>query len=210
MLTGADARKSQLWPVPVRVGGVLIGVCAAVLAIAEAAHWLASHRMVGADKAGTGREAVVVLGFRNRGEHANAVNRFRLRAGMRSLSPRGTETVLVLCGGAVAGSTSEAEIMARYARGRLGYSGPILLDPCSRTTEENIRNAIPLIEDADTIKIVSNSMHAAHGRAMLWEQRPDLAERLRRGDDYRFGEQPLLKAYATLRSARRHMRMLLH
>lgn len=87
--------------------------------------------------------------------------------------------------------------MASYARAR-GFTGTIRLDTESATTWENIQNAIPLIEDADSIKIVSNSLHAEKGRVYLWKLRPDLARRLRCGADYRFGEIVLLKPAAAL------------
>lgn len=48
-------------------------------------------------------DAVVVLGYRNRGARANYINRYRVRAGLRSLDPATDDSVLVLCGGTVAG-----------------------------------------------------------------------------------------------------------
>lgn len=143
-------------------------------------------------------DAVVVLGYGNRGERANFVNRFRVRAGIRSLDPT-TQNVLVLCGGTVHSTTPEAVIMQSYARA-LGFSGPIVLDESSRSTWENIANAIPHIEHAGTIKIVSNAPHAEMGREILWRQRPDLASRLVRGREHRFGEAPLLKILGALRT----------
>lgn len=138
-----------------------------------------------------------MLGFRNRGGTANAVARYRVRAAVRSIDPGATDSVLVLCGGGV-GDVTEAEMMASYARERLGFTGPILLDTRSATTRENIQNAIPLVEDRDTIKIVSNSLHAARGRALLLSLRPDLAARLVRADEHRFGEIPLIKLIAVV------------
>jgi len=87
--------------------------------------------------------------------------------------------------------------MARYAR-ECGFTGTVRLDTTSTTTWENIQNAVPMIEDADSIKIVSNSLHAEKGRAYLWRLRPDLARRLRRGAEHRFGEILLLKPAATV------------
>lgn len=139
-----------------------------------------------------------MLGYKNRGTRANYVNRYRVRAGLRSQEPSATLSVLVFCGGAVASDISEAELMARYARDERGYTGPIRLDRDSSTTWENIQNAIPLVEDADTIKIVSNSLHAEQARAYLWQLRPDLAERLVRAQDYRFGELALVKPLAAV------------
>lgn len=237
--------------------------------------------------AGVGK-AVVVLGFANRGARANFVNRYRVRAGLRSLGSEGRRgaklrslksdglraaasrrasavrrewpvrqspgdasvsesraafadasvagiaplsavsciahssavsdivhasaaaEVLVLCGGAVSGPVPEAEVMESYARAR-GYEGPIRLDRESRSTLQNIENAIPLIEDAASVAIVSNSVHALKGRILLRRLRPDLADRLVRGADYRFGEQILVKPIAAvvgladLRALRRRM-----
>ncbi|MFC9558583.1 YdcF family protein [Agromyces sp. NPDC056965] len=176
-------------------------VVAGVIGWAELVHLRASGRRLGDAAASGTTEAVVVLGYRNRGARANALNRYRVRAGIRSRSPHMSESVLVLCGGSVAGSVPEAELMARYAR-RRGYTGPIRLERESVTTWENIRNAIPMIEDADSIKIVSNSLHAEKARAYLWELRPDLASRLRRADDHRFGELALVKPIAAVRGLR--------
>ncbi len=179
---------------------------AALLTFGEVAHWRASRRRLG-DATGTGRiEAIVVLGYRNRGHRANYMNRYRVRAALRSIDPAAGQSVLVLCGGPVAGDVPEAELMEDFARGTLGYTGPSTLDRTSMSTWENIRNAIPLIETADRIKIVSNSLHAEKGRAYLWTLRPDLASRLVRGADYRPGEIIFVKPVAAalgLRSLRR-------
>jgi hypothetical protein len=67
---------------------------------------------------------------------------------------------------------SEAELTATYARASCGYTGVLITETESRTTWENIQNVIPLIADADRIKIVSNSLHAERARAHLREQRP--------------------------------------
>ncbi|MVQ42136.1 YdcF family protein [Microbacterium sp. MAH-37] len=139
-----------------------------------------------------------MLGFRNRGTHANAVNRYRVRAALRSLSPDAGEAVLVLCGGAVGGDVPEAELLAAYAR-RRGYAGPVRLETLSRTTRENVQNATGLIEDADAIRIVSNSPHAELARAYLWELRPDLGRRLQRAKEQRLGEVLYMKPYSAVR-----------
>lgn len=191
---------------------LLVGAAglALVLAWAEVIHWKASRRGLGRRPAGVRGagdvDAVVVLGFRNRGRRANYVNRFRVRAGLRSFSATARESVLVLCGGAVGGPEAEADLMARYARDDLGYVGPVQLDRHSRSTWENIQHAIPLIEGAETIKIVSNSLHAEKGRAYLRTLRPDLADRLQRGADYRLGEALGLKVVAGVLAQRQRFR----
>jgi hypothetical protein len=95
----------------------------------------------------------------------------------------------------MAGATPEAELMACYAREVLGYQGELAVDTTSRSTWENVQNAIPLIEDAARITIVSHSLHAEKARTYLHRLRPDLAARLVRGKDYRFGEWILAKPF---------------
>lgn len=169
-----------------------------LLVWAELVHRRSSGRLLGRSRTGAPRsEAVVVLGYRNRGRRANYVNRFRVRAGLRSFDPAVADRVLVLCGGAVGGPVPEAELMARYARGR-GYAGPVLLEPDSVSTWDNIRRVIPLLEGVDSIALVSNPVHGEKARAYLWAQRPDLAARLRRAEDYRCGELLLLKPLAAV------------
>lgn len=143
-------------------------------------------------------EAVVVLGYGNRADRANFVNRYRVRAGIRSRD-RQVDSTLIFCGGTVEGDVPEAVIMERYARDELGFTGRIVLESDSRSTWENIENAIGLIEHADLIKIVSNSPHAEVAREYLRQQRPDLAERLVRADEHRFGEAVPMKIGASLR-----------
>jgi hypothetical protein len=142
---------------------------------------------------------VVVLGYRNPRPTVNAVNRWRVRAGIRSVTADGRATVVIFSGGATGSSAAEAELMADYAQSVLGFDGTVLLEDRSATTWENITNVIPLLEDVDRIKIVSQPAHALKGRAYLRRQRPDLAARLVRAEDYRLGEwtmgKPLLALY---------------
>ncbi|MGW0778057.1 YdcF family protein [Streptomyces sp. NPDC002835] len=188
-----------------RTGAAMAG--AAVLAWGEWMNWRWSRALVGHSE-GTA-EAVVVLGFRNPGATANLVNRWRVRAGIRSVAAdkaRGTR--VIFSGGAVGGGAAEARLMADYAKSVLGFDGSVLLEEESGTTWENITNVIPLLEDVDRIKIASQPAHALKARAYVRRQRPDLAERLVRADDYRPGEwilvKPLLALYGlwTLRGLR--------
>ena len=165
-----------------------------VLAWGEFEHWRSAERGLGGrpGRSGSG-EAIVVLGFRNPGHRANLINRWRVRAALRSRQPGLGPSRLVLSGGAAAGTVPEADLMAAYARDERGYPGVLITEPRSFSTWENVENAIPFIEDADRIKIVSNSLHAEQARHYLRQLRPDLAERLVPAADYRFGELILVK-----------------
>ncbi|WP_370465722.1 YdcF family protein [Nocardia sp. GTS18] len=170
----------------------------------EWVNWRASRTEARPDTGGS--EAVVVLGYRNAGRSANAMNRWRVRAGLRSLDPGASESRLVLCGGACAGPDTEASLLARYARER-GYTGELVLEESSRSTWENIAFALPFLKDVDRIKIVSLPSHAAVARRYLAEQSPELATRLVRGRDYRFGEwmplKPVIALYGVAKNLRR-------
>ena len=156
-------------------------------------------------------QAVVVLGFRNPGPAANVVNRWRVRAGLRSLDPA-ARTRLVLSGGATTSGRTEARVLADHAVAVLGYDGPLVLEEESRTTWENVARVLPLVEDADRITIVSQPAHALKARVYVARQRPDLVGRLTRGADHRWGEwlllKPALAAYGawTLRGVRGDLR----
>ncbi|MFB6805297.1 YdcF family protein [Streptomyces sp. NPDC056387] len=180
-----------------RTGLVMAG--AVTLAWGEWLNWRWSRTLVGSGGGGT--EAVVVLGYRNPQATANVITRWRVRAGIRSIAAAdgGRATRLILSGGAPGGGATEARLMADYARSVLNFDGTVLLEEQSGTTWENITNVIPLLEDVDRIKIASQPAHALKARAYLRRQRPDLAERLVRADDYRPGEwlfvKPLLALY---------------
>jgi hypothetical protein len=78
-----------------------------------------------------------------------------------------------------------------------------VLEEESRTTLENVVNAIPLVEDADRVKIVSNPLHAQKARLYLHRERPDLARKLVRAKDYRPGEWAPLKPFFAVYGLRR-------
>jgi hypothetical protein len=154
--------------------------------------------------AGSGSDQIIlVLGFRNRGTKANGLNRFRVRAGLRSIDPAAGSPVVIFCGGSVVGAVPEARLLDDYARDELGFAGRSLLETESVSTWENIAKATALIDEVllpeATICIVSNSHHAEKAREHLWQMRPDLGARLVRGADYRFGELPLVKPIAAAR-----------
>ncbi|MBP5859297.1 YdcF family protein [Streptomyces scabiei] len=184
-----------------RRGTGLVTAGVAALVWGEWLNWRWSRTLVGSTgQSGSGTEAVVVLGYRNPGPTVNPINRWRVRAGIRSVAADGGRaTVVIFSGGATGSSAAEAELMADYAQSVLGFDGTVLLEDRSTTTWENITNVIPLLEDVDRIKIVSQPAHALKARAYLRRQRPDLAARLVRAEDYRLGEwtmgKPLLALY---------------
>jgi hypothetical protein len=137
-------------PLAFSLAGSLAGLGFGILAWGEFEHWRSSRRRLGTrpGRDGTG-EAIVVLGFRNRGTRANTLNRWRVRAALRSRQPGSGPSRLVLSGGPVGGPVPEAELMACYAREERGYPGVLITELTSRSTWENVRNAIPYIEDAD-------------------------------------------------------------
>ncbi|MFI7316397.1 YdcF family protein [Streptomyces venezuelae] len=198
------------------------GVAAVVGALGwgEWLNWRWSRRLVG--DGGSGSEAVVVLGYRNPQATANLINRWRVRAGIRSITPTAAstptstptltaavthaqDTRLIFSGGTTGtgragGGTgiTEAQVMADYATSVLGFDGTVLLEERSTTTWENITNVIPFLEGVDRIKIASQPAHALKARAYLRRQRPDLAERLVRAADYRPGEWVFVKPVLAL------------
>ncbi|MEU6617819.1 YdcF family protein [Streptomyces parvus] len=179
-----------------RTGLAIAGVAA--LAWGEWLNWRWSQTLVG--NRGGASAAVVVLGYRNPQATANPINRWRVRAGIRSSAADGAQGAYVIfSGGATSSGATEAQLMADYAKSVLKFDGTVFLEDQSATTWENITNMIPLLEDVDRIKIASQPAHALKARAYLRRQRPDLAEKLVRADDYRPGEwmvvKPLLALY---------------
>ncbi|SFM18073.1 DUF218 domain [Nocardia asteroides] len=184
--------------------GLLTAAGIGLMLWGEWMNWRASRRGIGPVRPGS--EAVLVLGYRDPGPRANAMNRWRVRAGLRSIDAAAPRTRLVLSGGACAGPVSEAALMADYARLERGYRGEFVLEESSRSTWENIAFAIPYLKDVDRIKIVSLPTHAATARDYLAEQAPELAARLERGRDYRFGEWLPLKPVIALYGVAKRLR----
>ncbi|MFG3231568.1 YdcF family protein [Streptomyces antibioticus] len=180
-----------------RAGMAVVGAGAAVLAWGEWLNRRWSRALVGNREGPV--EAVVVLGFQNPEATANFINRWRVRAGIRSISADAAQGArLIFSGGSPNGDIAEAQLMADYAKSVLGFDGTVILEDQSRTTWENITHVIPLLEDVDRIKIASQPAHALKARAYLRRQRPDLADRLVRADDYRPGEWTLAKPLLAL------------
>jgi uncharacterized SAM-binding protein YcdF (DUF218 family) len=174
----------------------VVGVVVLVVGWAEVVNWRASRRLTHPDRGGA--EVILVLGFHNPDPaKPNALNRWRVRAALRSIDRNAPSSRLVFSGG-----PHEAELMARYATSVRGFAGPVDVETKSRSTWQNVEYSIPFLEDAGRIKIVSNPLHALKARLYLQRQRPDLASRLVRAADHRFGEwaplKPFVAAYGLL------------
>lgn len=175
---------------PTRVLVTAGAVFAGIFAFAEAAHWRSSHKRLGDHDVARGRrpwsdprsspgtgtltakdsdQIIVVLGYGNRGERPNGINRFRARAGLRSIDPMARSALLIFCGGAVTGRTSEAAILDRFAREELGFTGRSLVEDQSTTTWENIANAIPLID-----RELTPSRRSASSRTPTMRRKPEI------------------------------------
>lgn len=167
-------------------------VVAGALVLTELTTWRASYDGV---SAGTGDETggiVVVLGFRsNTAGQPNFMQRWRTRIALRSVSADG---MLLFTGAAVRGERSEASVMADYAVARGFPSDRILLEEESRTTWENVSMNLDVLRKAPTITFASNTLHARRARFYLAKQAPDLADRIRRGRDFIWGEYAPFKA----------------
>ncbi|WP_439693193.1 YdcF family protein [Curtobacterium sp. SP.BCo] len=177
---------------------IAVGVgLASALTLGEWIHARAAHRAAGLRVPTAGSTgSVVVLGFANHGTRPNVVNRWRARIAVRTArrAERFGATVTIICsGGAVHGAVPEAELLRRHIIGSFGWHGRLLVETESTSTWENVRNVVPLIEDADWVAFASNGLHAEKARIYLARQRPDLADKLVAAEDYRVGEAVLLK-----------------
>jgi uncharacterized SAM-binding protein YcdF (DUF218 family) len=148
-------------------------------------------------------DVVLVLGFRSSAHgRVNLIQRWRVRIAARSADP--ATATFVFSGGATVGTTSEAALMARYAVATAGIPPRnVSLEEESRTTWENVAFGLPFLRDAESIVVASNTFHARRARRYIAAQAPDLAPRLRRGGDHRFGELPLVKPYLAVYEWRR-------
>src|SRR5687768_9803297 len=108
---------------------------AAALVWGEWLNWRWSRALVGNSAGSSEAEAVVVLGYRNPQPTANLVNRWRVRAGLRSITAdNARDTRVIFSGGMVGGDASEAQLMADYAKSELDFDGTVLLEDRSATT----------------------------------------------------------------------------
>jgi len=163
------------------------------LAGAELLHWRAARCWPAKGAAAGASCGIVVLGFPSRRDgRLHPIQRWRTEIAARSLASvdRG---FVVFTGGSPRGRTSEAEAMAAYAVGLGVPAERIGLETRSRSTWDNVRFALPMVEACDAIAIASDPMHAARARRYALQQRPDLGGRLVFADNYRFMDRWWLK-----------------
>jgi uncharacterized SAM-binding protein YcdF (DUF218 family) len=123
-------------------------------------------------------ESVLVLGC-----PLPILHRWRVRIAVRSTDL--DRARFVFSGGAVRSQVAEAQMMADYAVQKLGVPvRNVVVEDQSRTTIENVANSAPLLADSPVIKIASNTFHARRARRILYDESPELAERLVRTRDY--------------------------
>ena len=178
----------------------------------EAVTWRASRprSSYGGGDDGGGAEAVIVLGYPStRRGRLHPVQRWRCEIAVRSRDPERSGTV-IFTGGDRRSQLPEAEVMAAHARGVLGLpDAEVRLECDSWSTWEGVAFALPLVEEADVIKIASDPLHAARARSYLRQMRPDVAARLRPAADYRLFERWWIKAGAVADAGVRAIRMRL-
>jgi hypothetical protein len=163
-----------------------------MLSLTELVTWRASRESVAGGPASSGGDIVVALGCRSDPDgRISFMQRWRTRIAVRSVSPSG----LILFTGGSAGGRSEAAVMADYAIEHGFPAERIRLEEQSRTTWENIRNNLAILEMATEIRFASNTFHARRARQYLVKQAPHLADRLRGGRDFVWFEYAPLKAY---------------
>ena len=199
---GTFSKRWRTGPAPVLRRGVALGALAVAVAVvaSELDAWRASREGIPAghvDRPTPHDATVLVLGFRSKTDEPNLVQRWRTRIAIRSVDPE-RATFVFSGSSSEPGLRSEAAIMAEVAV-ELGVPRVrIVLEEQSRTTWENIERSIPLLQDATAIVIASNTFHARKARRYLTTQAPDLAARLHRGADHRFGEYALVKPLLAL------------
>lgn len=128
------------------------------IGVAEVFRWRASRRRIGTGaEVATGPEAIVVLGYRTpRSGQLHPLQRWRVEIAVRSMDP-GRATTLVFTGAGRPGGPSDAEVMAAYARDRLGVPDDrIVLETEARSTAQNLEYTAPIIATATRITIASD------------------------------------------------------
>lgn len=150
----------------------------------------AAHRLAAAHPR-PGRLGVLLLGYGNRGQRLNGVNRWRVEIALRTVRDE-PDAVIVCSGGPTTGDGSEAGKLARRLRER-GFTGEIRLEERSRSTVQNIRFGAPMLTDCARIAVVSQAPHALKARRILAEDHHDLARRLVRARDARPVEHPAIR-----------------
>lgn len=169
-----------------------IAATATLGALPELAHRWAATLSYGRPAAGD--EALLVLGCPSLDDGAlHPAQRWRCEIAARTMNPDVRRVVFTGTSPKTGGS--EAAAMAAHAR-TLGIpSRLIVLEEEALSTWQNLEFSAPLMEEFDTIRIVSDPMHAWRARQYLARQRPDLAARLAPVVDLPVGRHWRMKAY---------------
>lgn len=124
-----------------------------------------SRTLVGSAKGGTDPKPWSCWASATRSRRRTSSTAGGYAAGLRSVSAdNARDTSVIFSGGAATGSpVTEARLMADYAKSVLAFDGTVLLEDRSTTTWENITNVIPMLEDADRIKIASQPAARTEG-----------------------------------------------
>jgi uncharacterized SAM-binding protein YcdF (DUF218 family) len=153
---------------------VLIFLVAAI-AISEISLWIGSS--IANNPPATGRCIVLVLGYPAHADGtADPVQESRVEEGIRAYQKQRCEKI-IFSGGAVKNQIVEANSMANLAIRAGVRSERIVTETKARSTWENIKFSLPLIQDYDKILVASNSLHAHRGRRYLCKQRQNLCDR---------------------------------
>lgn len=147
-------------------------------------------------------EAIIVLGYPARPDGSpHPLQHWRADIAARSINPQAARTRIVCTGYAGQRRLSEARMLADLLVARGVPARWISVEEQATTTWQNIEFAVPLVADAEVIKVVSNGLHALRGRRFVRRQFPELADRLAPADDYRIGERWWLKVPAVVYEA---------
>jgi len=110
---------------------------------------------------------VVVVLVPGYGGRLRAVERWRMAVALQTLDSYGGGSLVA------SGHQGEAERLALLAP-QCG----VVVEPCARSTRENVERCLPYLEQADQIVIAADWFHARRASDHLRDLRPDLSARL--------------------------------
>jgi uncharacterized SAM-binding protein YcdF (DUF218 family) len=155
---------------------VLVLLPAVVVALSETAYRLA-YRPVSRG-AHVGGCAVLVLGYPTESDgNPHPLQRFRVQAGVTAYRENCCNRI-VFSGGAVRNQYAEARTMAEIAHGLGVPEHDMAVEDHARTTWENIGCSARYLENAKTVLLVSDSIHAQRAKRYACRQNPSLCSNM--------------------------------